>query len=56
MKWLGHTDSKMVKRYYHLYDDEAQSQMQRLSFFGDVGSAGAAGDVRSSLEEAGAGI
>jgi integrase len=56
MKWLGHTDSKMVKHYYHLYDDEAQRQMQRLNFVGDVGGDVAAGNVRSSLEEAGEGI
>lgn len=33
MKWLGHKSSKMVKRYYHLFDEEAQRQMKRLDFF-----------------------
>ena len=30
MNWLGHTSSAMVKRYYHLYNDEAQLQMRKL--------------------------
>ena len=25
-EWLGHSDSKMVRHYYHLHDDEAQRQ------------------------------
>ena len=32
MAWLGHRDSRMVHRYYHLHDREAQQQMERLSF------------------------
>ena len=24
MRWLGHRDSKMVRRYYHLHDEESQ--------------------------------
>jgi integrase len=32
IRWLGHQDSKMVKRYYHLYDAEAQRQMAKLRF------------------------
>jgi integrase len=34
MEWLGHSDSKMVRHYFHLHDDEAQRQMQRLNFVG----------------------
>lgn len=34
-EWLGHSDSKMVKHYYHLHHDEAQRQMQRLDFLGN---------------------
>ena len=30
MKWLGHSDSKMVRHYYHANDDFALSEMQRL--------------------------
>lgn len=45
MAWLGHRDSAMVKHYYHLHDEEAQRQMQRLNFLGKTGSDGAAGQV-----------
>jgi integrase len=38
MRWLGHQDSKMVRHYYHLHDDEAQRQMQRINFVGRAGS------------------
>ncbi len=31
-EWLGHADSKMVRHYYHLHDEEAQRQMGRVSF------------------------
>jgi integrase len=44
MRWLGHADSAMVEHYYHLHDDEAQRQMQRLNFLGEAGGGGAAGD------------
>lgn len=30
MRWLGHTSSIMVRRYYHLHDEEAQMQMKKL--------------------------
>jgi integrase len=30
MRWLGHRNSRMVQRYYHLHDDVAQQQMSRL--------------------------
>jgi integrase len=45
MAWLGHRDSKMVRHYYHLHDDEAQRQMKRLTFLGEAGGGGAAGDL-----------
>jgi integrase len=32
MAWLGHQSSRMVKRYYHLHDEEAQRQMKKLNF------------------------
>ncbi len=32
MHWLGHRSSRMVRHYYHLHDDEAQRQMQRVHF------------------------
>ena len=31
MNWLGHSNSKMIKRYYHLHDAEAQRQMKKLT-------------------------
>ncbi|WP_166819992.1 tyrosine-type recombinase/integrase [Thalassoroseus pseudoceratinae] len=32
MRWLGHSSSEMVQRYYHLHDEEAKRQMSRLNF------------------------
>jgi integrase len=32
MDWLGHQDSKMVRRYYHLHRREAQRQMAQVRF------------------------
>ena len=34
MEWLGHRDSRMVRHYYHLHDEEAQRQMNRLEILG----------------------
>ena len=31
MDWLGHRSSAMVRRYYHLHDDEAQRQMEKVT-------------------------
>ena len=45
MAWLGHRDSAMVKHYYHLHDEEAQRQMNRLNFLGKTGGNGAIGQV-----------
>lgn len=33
MRWLGHTSSKMVHRYYHLHDDESIRQMQQVKLY-----------------------
>ncbi|HEY7422864.1 MAG TPA: tyrosine-type recombinase/integrase [Gemmataceae bacterium] len=32
--WLGHRDSKMVRRYYHLHREESQRQMKNLGGMG----------------------
>jgi integrase len=32
MEWLGHADSDMVRRYYHLNDVESRQKMQGLTF------------------------
>lgn len=34
MDWLGHADSEMLRRYYHLHDDESRRQMNSLDFLG----------------------
>jgi integrase len=34
MKWLGHKSSTMVRRYYHLHDEESQRQMKRVAITG----------------------
>ncbi len=35
MNWLGHKESAMVRRYYHLHDDEAHRQMKKINPLGD---------------------
>lgn len=32
MSWLGHKDSKMVRRYYHLLDTESRRRMSQIEF------------------------
>lgn len=49
-EWLGHADSKMVRHYYHLHDDETQRQMDRVTFFGSAGGAVAAGNISGRAE------
>lgn len=39
MNWLGHKDSAMVRRYYHLSDLESQRQMAKLDSIGGSGTA-----------------
>ena len=39
MRWLGHRDSRMVEHYYHLHDEEARRQMDRIQLF-DEGTGG----------------
>jgi integrase len=34
MSWLGHRDSKMVRHYYHLHQEEAHRQMAKVDFVG----------------------
>lgn len=33
MNWLGHRNSRMVHRYYHLHDDESIRQMQQVKLY-----------------------
>lgn len=49
MDWLGHADSEMLRRYYHLHDEESRSQMNSLDFLGGP-SLSASGDPEKSGE------
>jgi integrase len=33
MTWLGHQDSKMVRHYYHLFQEESQRQMAKIEIW-----------------------
>ena len=44
MTWLGHSDSEMVRIYYHAHDEVARQQMAGLDFLGGAGGC-SAGDV-----------
>lgn len=50
MEWLGHSDSDMVRHYYHLHDEEARRQMTAVNFLGGAGgrSAGASSSINSN--------
>jgi len=41
MAWLGHADSKMIRHYYHLHDEESKRQMNKLDFLGGAGGRSA---------------
>ena len=43
MCWLGHLDSKLVAHYYHLHDEEAQRQMQKIQLTGSDMTSGRSG-------------
>ncbi|HEX4613957.1 MAG TPA: site-specific integrase [Urbifossiella sp.] len=34
MSWLGHRDSEMIRHYYHMRQEEARKQMNRLPLLG----------------------
>lgn len=40
MRWLGHTQSALVKQYCHLHDVEAQRQMRAMAFIENFGGTG----------------
>jgi integrase len=44
MEWLGHSDSEMVRHYYHLNDEESRRKMDQLDLLGE-------GDGRSAASE-----
>lgn len=37
MAWLGHSNSEMIRHYYHLHDMEAKRRMDSLDFLGESG-------------------
>jgi len=43
MGWLGHTDAKMIKLYYHAQKDELRRQMVRLKLQASNPGGAAAG-------------
>jgi integrase len=48
MDWLGHSDSAMVRIYYHLHNDESRRQMASINFTGV--SRGLSGDGQTELK------
>jgi site-specific recombinase XerD len=44
MEWLGHSDSEMVKIYYHLSDEESRRKMDQLDLLGDGDGCSDVGD------------
>jgi site-specific recombinase XerD len=48
MSWLGHRDSRMLRHYFHLHQDEAQRQMAKIDFVGDTVSNHISKNGRSS--------
>jgi integrase len=48
-EWLGHSESKMIRHYYHLHNEEAQRQMQRVNFLGSAAGSVAVGQVSQVL-------
>ena len=36
MQWLGHTESKMIRLYYHLHDEEAHRRMNQINLLGEA--------------------
>ncbi|MCY2930711.1 MAG: tyrosine-type recombinase/integrase, partial [Planctomycetota bacterium] len=39
LTWLGHQDSKMIRYYFHMFDQPAQDEMKRLNFVGPASAA-----------------
>ena len=49
MDWLGHADSKMIRHYCHLHDEESKRRMDGLDFLGGAGGR-SAGDKEDKTE------
>lgn len=39
MDWLGHRDSRMVKRYFHMHEQESRQHMNKINFFAGTSDA-----------------
>lgn len=39
MEWLGHRDSRMVRHYYHLHEQESRRHMNKIDFLADTADA-----------------
>ena len=51
MQWLGHADSAMVRRYFHLYSDQARRHMNQVDFLGRASGRSAGNDEDQPIEE-----
>jgi integrase len=51
MSWLGHTSSKMVRHYFHLFDAESRRQMDRIDFLGSAGGTSQPDPIPEGLFE-----
>lgn len=39
MDWLGHRDSRMVKHYFHMHEQQSRQHMDKINFFADTSDA-----------------
>jgi integrase len=48
VRWLGHHDSKITRRYFHLRDAESHQQIEKVTFFKTLSEAGPEGGTLPS--------
>ncbi len=51
MTWLGHRDSRMVRHYYHVFEDRAVKQMQNIEFVAEPAAVLAADETTQPKTE-----
>ncbi len=51
MSWLGHRDSEMIRRYYHLRQEETRRQMAKIPFLGKPGNESVRGGVEKQRSQ-----
>ena len=39
MDWLGHRDSRMVKHYFHMHEQQSRQHMNKINFFAGTADA-----------------